>query len=310
MEILVTKQRLTSQSIVSTFRLPPNDNTIAHVPRFLRAARPCRCRPSGRVRAAHDRRAAARAAVVRARPDDRVDRAADDRRRPGRPREAVVGRHRVPAVVDRRAAAVRQARRSVRAQDRAAGGDRAVRRRLGALRACAGHDAADRAARAAGARRRRADGRHDGGDRRSDSARRARPLPGDVRRRVRDRDRDRAAARRVSRPASVVALDLLHQPAARRARVRGDRRGVQAAHRIRAAPDRLRRRRVPRHRAHLRRAVHEPGRHDPAVVVAATGSRSRSASSRPPASSTRNASPRSRSCRSSCFATAPSCCAA
>ena len=50
-------------------------------------------------------------------------------------------------------------------------GLRAVRRR-------AGHDAADRAARDAGAGRRRPDGRHDGRDRRSGAARSPRALPG------------------------------------------------------------------------------------------------------------------------------------
>ena len=43
------------------------------------------------------RRADARHVPGRARPDDRLDRAADDRRRPRRPRPPVVGRHLVPA---------------------------------------------------------------------------------------------------------------------------------------------------------------------------------------------------------------------
>ena len=98
------------------------------------------------------------------------------------------------------------------------------------LRHCAEHDAVDRAARAARTRRRRAHGHHDGRHRRRHPARRARPLPGPVRWRVRRCDRRRPAARRLSRRASFVALDLLHQSAARPDRARRDPARVQAAH--------------------------------------------------------------------------------
>ena len=53
----------------------------------------------------------------------------------GGTRAALVGRHRVPARVDGRRPAVRQARRPLRPQDRAADRDRDVPRRLGAVRA-------------------------------------------------------------------------------------------------------------------------------------------------------------------------------
>ena len=56
------------------------------------------------------------------------------------------------------------------------------------------------------------------------SAARARPLPGHVRGRVRTRQRDRPAARRLLHHEPVVALDLLRQPPDRRAGVRRARR--------------------------------------------------------------------------------------
>ena len=58
-------------------------------------------------------------------------------------------------------AAVRQARRPLRAQARPPGRDRDLPGRLGALRAGAEHGRADRLPRAPGARRRRADRHHD-----------------------------------------------------------------------------------------------------------------------------------------------------
>ena len=92
--------------------------------------------------------------------------------------------------------------------------DRAVPRRLGAVRAGAEHDRADRLPRRPGPRRRRADRAHPGGGRRHRLAARARPLPGPVRRRVR---RWRASPGRCSAgfivEHVVVALDLLRQPA-------------------------------------------------------------------------------------------------
>ncbi len=72
-----------------------------------------RARARDRVRRAH-----ARHVPGGARPDDRLDRPADDRRRPRRPQPPLVGRHVVPARVDRLDADLRQARRHVRPQAR------------------------------------------------------------------------------------------------------------------------------------------------------------------------------------------------
>ena len=90
-----------------------------------------RVAPAG---AADLRRAPARPAAGRARPDDRLDGAADHRRRARRARPSVLGRHGVPADRDGFGAALRQARRPLRAQDRPPGRDRDLPRRLGALR--------------------------------------------------------------------------------------------------------------------------------------------------------------------------------
>ena len=67
----------------------------------------------------------------------------------------------------------------------------------------------------AGARRRRPDGDLAGGGRRHRPAARPRPVPGDLRRGVRPREHRRPAARRILHDAPLLALDLLHQPAAR-----------------------------------------------------------------------------------------------
>ncbi len=77
---------------------------------------------------------------------------------------------------------------------------------------------------AAGARRRRADGRRARDHRRHRPAARARPLPGLHGRRLRDRVRRRAAARRLLRRQPLLALGLLRQPAGRDPRARRDRR--------------------------------------------------------------------------------------
>ena len=63
----------------------------------------------------------------------------------------------------------------------------------------------------------------DGGGRRHRPAARAGQVPGALRRRLRRLDGDRAAARRLLRRQPLVALDLLHQPAAGCARARRDR---------------------------------------------------------------------------------------
>ena len=82
------------------------------------------------------------------------------------------------------------------------------------------HAPADRLPRAAGARRRRADGAVDGDRRRHRPAARTRPLPGPVRRGLRRDQRARPAARRPVHRTPQLALGLLHQPAHRRRRAR------------------------------------------------------------------------------------------
>ena len=131
-----------------------------------------------------------------------------------------LGRDRLPAGSDDRDAAVREARRPVRAQDRAAGRSRGVPDRLGALRARAEHAGADRVPRHPGTRRRRADGLGAGGDRGRRAATRPRPLPGHLRRGVRPLERGRAADRWLLHHAPVLAVDLLHQHPARDRRIR------------------------------------------------------------------------------------------
>ena len=86
---------------------------------------------------ADPRRAAARHVAGRARPDHRLDRAADHRGRPARWVAPGLGRHRLPAGLDGVDAAVGQARRPVRAEDLLPGRDRDLRHRFGAVRASA-----------------------------------------------------------------------------------------------------------------------------------------------------------------------------
>ena len=172
-----------------------------------------------------------------------------------------MGRHGVSARVDGRGTAVRQARRSLRAEDRAPDGDRDLPRRLGAVRAGADHGAADRLPGAPGGRRRRLDRDDDGRDRRRRPAARAGEVPGLLRRRLRRLDRDRPAARRLLRRPSLVALDLLHQPPGRRRCARGDRSRVPCPTQARAPPHRLSRRGAARERPLRDRVVHESRRH-------------------------------------------------
>ena len=113
-----------------------------------------------------------------------------------------------------------------------------------------------------GPRRRRAAGQHDGRDRRRRAAARARQVPGLLRGGVRPCERDRPAARRVLHHDSVVALDLLHQPAARRAGVRRARRHASERHREEASPRRLPRRRAARRRPERDRAGADARRHE------------------------------------------------
>ena len=222
-------------------------------------------RRAGTARPPDLRRADAGSAAGVARPDDRLDGAADDRRRARRDRAPLLGRDLIPARVDRGRAAVRETRRPLRAQDRAADGDRDLPHRLGALRARPGHGPADRVPRRAGDRRRRSDRHEHGGARRHRAAARAGQVPGALRRSLRRLDGDRAAPRRLLRRQPLVALDLLHQPAVGRARVRRHRGRVPQPRRARPSQDRLPRRDAAGGRPLGHRALHEPRRHDVAV---------------------------------------------
>ena len=158
-----------------------------------------------------------------ARPDDRLDGAADDRRRPPRRLAPLLDRRRLSAGRDGLDAALGKARRPVRPEGLLPGGHRHLPGRLGLFGAQPQHDRAHRVPGGPGSRWRRADGRHPGDRRGRRLSPRARPLPGALRCGVRRREHHRAAARRRLRRAAVLALDLLHQRPDRRRRAR--RRG-------------------------------------------------------------------------------------
>ena len=245
------------------------------------------------------RRADAGHVPGRARPDDRLDRAADDRRRPRRPRPPVVGRHLVPARRHGLDADLRQARRHVRAQARVPGGDPHLPRRLDARRAQPDDGPADRLPRPAGHRRRRPDGRRAGDHRRHRPAARARPVHGPDRRGLRRRLRRRAAARRLPRRHPLVALGLLRQPADRhRSRSRSSTLRLHLRVVAEPAPRRLPRRGAACRRRQLPRAAHDLGR-QPVRLGLGHDHRARDRRRRccSACSSGRSAAPPSRSCR-------------
>ena len=193
---------------------------------------------------------------------DRLDCPPDDRRRAGRVRPHQLGRDGVPARADDRDAAVREARRSVRPQDRAPGRAGGVPDRLGPVRDRAEPARADRVPRGAGPRRRRPDGVGTGDDRRRRPAARPWPLPGHLRRGLRPLQRRRPADRRLLHDPSLVALDLLHQHPARDRGVRRARADAAVGRRARASRDRLPRDGPAGHRAERDRAAdHARGQH-------------------------------------------------
>ena len=203
----------------------------------------------------------------RAGPDDRGDRAADDRRRPQGRLAHRLGDHRLPARDHGLHSALGQARRPVRPEDLLPGLDRHLPGRLGPVRPVQLDDHADRVPRGPGPRLRRPDGRRAGDRRRHRLAPRPRQVLRPLRRRLRRRQRDRPAARRRLRRGAVLALDLLHQPPDRRDRaVRGGQPGPRQAQPD-PPPDRL-----PRHARALARRdradpADQPGRHHLPVDV-------------------------------------------
>ena len=163
-----------------------------------------------------------------ARSDDRGDGAADDRRRSRWARPDLVGRHGVPAVVDRQRAAVRQDQRPLRPQGDAPGHHRHLPAGVGAGGPRAVDAAADPRPWRAGRRRRRDHGDDVHDPRRHPLAPRARQVRRLLHRCVRQRQRDRATRRWVLRRPRLVAVGVPHQPAARRHR--DGRRGALPAH--------------------------------------------------------------------------------
>ena len=230
------------------------------VDRTIGGALPPRAQPPSC--ADHHRRVDARDVPGGSRSDDRLDRSADDRRRPPWRVAPVVDRRRLSARRDRLDAAVGQARRPVRAQVLLPGGDRHLPVRLGALRAQPEPDRADRVPGRSGSRGRWPDGRCPGDRRRHRLSPRTRSLPGPLRGGLRCRECHRAAARRRLRRTALLALDLLHQPADRRRRARSHRDAGSGPPRARPPRHRLSRNRRPDALGDLPRALHEPRRHD------------------------------------------------
>ena len=218
---------------------------------------------------ARPRRADARDAARRARPDDRGDGAADDRRRPRRRLEPVVDRDRVSAGVDGLDAAVGQARRHVRPEAVLSGRHRDLSRRLRPVGTEPVDGPADRLPRAAGDRRWRVDDRRPDDRRRRGRAGQPRSLPGPVRRRVRRGHRTRAVGRRAARRQRLVALGLLHQPPGRRCRAAGHGRVPPNDAAPCLARDRLRRRGAGDRRHDLPGADDQPRRDDLRVGLGA-----------------------------------------
>ena len=151
-----------------------------------------------------------------ARPDDRRDRAAAHRRRPRRPDAVLVGLHRVHAHLDGHRAAVREARRRLRAQEPLPVRDRRVPARLCAVRCRAVDDAARRLPCRSGNRRGRPVPALAGRDREHRPAARPRPLAGADRCGLRRLVDHRARARRLHRRQHDLALGLLRESAGRR----------------------------------------------------------------------------------------------
>ena len=151
----------------------------------------------------------------RARPDDRVDRAADHRRRSARAQPSVLGGDGLPSHLHHLHTALGQARGPVRPEEPLPAVDRDLPDRLHALGPVAEHDGADRIPGRPGGRRGRPFGGGASHHRRRRAGTPAWEVHGLLRRRLRADQRRRPAGRRPVHPTPVVALDLLHQRAVR-----------------------------------------------------------------------------------------------
>jgi|GEM_PF-5311955 len=214
--------------------------------------------PPDRARGPRLGGAVARRAAVRARPDRGRHRPARDRRRRRRPRLDRLGRHRLPARLHRDRRPVRAGERPVRAAGDVPGRGGPVHRGERAVRPGRRPRSAHRLPGAAGDRRGRAV--------RAALDRAVRAVPGRPARQgaglpgwdLRPRQRRRAARRRPAHRPAGLALDLLHQRPARRARRTAHRDDAAPARRGAPAPPRparLRARRRRRHRPDARGRV-------------------------------------------------------
>ncbi len=157
----------------------------------------------------------ARPVPRRPRPDHRRPRAADHRDPARGQRRLRLGRHDLPAHEHDQRPVLGQAVRPLRPEADVHDRHRHLPRRLGAVRPRPGHDPADPLPRHPGHRRRIAVPDRPRRHRRPLLTGRARPLPGPLRRRVRDRVHRGPARRRLPDRADLVALDLLRQPSDR-----------------------------------------------------------------------------------------------
>ena len=199
----------------------------------------------------------------------------------------------------------RSRRRSTASSATSTGASASSRRRSSSSssgRRCAdqaqGDGRAHRLPHGAGPRRRRAHRPRAGDHRRRRLAARPRPLPGHLRRGLRDQQRRRAADRRLPGRQRLVALDLLRQPADRDRRAGGDRgRPARAGAAARSAHRRARDDPAQPGRR-LLRAGHEPGRPDLRLGLVADRRARRRHRRVPPRCSSRSSGARpSRSCR-------------
>ena len=236
-------------------------------PRNGRGQRVTQCADQPPAPQHHLRCGAARHVVGGPGPDHRRDCTADRRRRPRRSRTPVVGCDELSAGLYHRHRRRRQARRSLRPQDRLPSRGGVLPRRLCVVRVGRIDDDARGIARLAGPRWRRAHGHGDGRHRRGHPVAGTRPLSRRTRRRVRRHHSHRPAARRILHRSPHLALGLLDQHS-------GGDRGVRR--RCRRHPDagpqqpsrhRLRRNRFRRARRIRTDAGHQLGRQYLCLVV-------------------------------------------